>query len=129
MALSEAARVTFRMNRAVNRAMKTFLQRSLEDLIDETPVRTGYAQSNWLVAVGSIPEGTAGSRDAVDYSAQQEGFRTIRAYKPSQGELIIYNNVSYIEQLNNGSSSQAPAGFVDDIFDRATKQVDRLVLR
>lgn len=34
---------------------------------------------------------------------------------------VIENNVEYVEALNNGHSSQAPAGFIETEIDRATR--------
>jgi hypothetical protein len=129
MALTEATRVHGIMNRAANRALKTFLQKALRELIEKTPVRTGFAQSNWVASVGNVPTDPVGSKESVDYGPQQESFRVIRRYAPHQGELSIVNNCPYIELLNGGSSNQAPAGFVDEVLNRVIEEVGKSVLR
>jgi hypothetical protein len=120
MALNEAVRVSLRMNLALNRAMKTFVQESLRELIKATPVKTGWAQSNWIAYVGNAPLDPVGSKKRVNYGPQKRSFRKIRRHNfvKSTKPLIITNNVPYIGKLNEGYSTQAPAGFVDEIFKR-----------
>lgn len=95
-----------------------------------TPVDTGQARSNWQVGVGAPPTGTrppyspipsrwrrpygrGGSRSerrnllGVTMTAQGK-LRDIRGDEP----IYITNNLPYIDRLNQGWSSQSPAGFV-----------------
>jgi hypothetical protein len=95
----------------------------LEYLVDVTPVDTSKAESNWIVALGGtsygaspIPAyfpGSGGStEDQSAAAALATGRATLKgaiAGKP----LALVNVVPYIGRLNEGSSSQAPAGFVD----------------
>lgn len=90
-------------------------------LVKATPVDTGRARSNWQGAVNNIPQGILyypaplAPSSASDGTA--EGIQSINdaanAYK-GRGYIAIANNVPYIGVLNTGSSSQAPAGFVED---------------
>ncbi len=90
-----------------------------------TPVDTGRARSNWQVELNAPAEGTiepysegkegstagANSRAAID-----QGKKTIADYKGGEGgsrEIHITNNLPYIGRLNEGSSAQAPSGFVE----------------
>ena len=92
----------------------------VEELIDRTPVDTSKALSNWRVTVGAImpdiPALTVGSRGstraASAASALAAAQAAIRAADP-KAVLVIFNSVKYIRALNGGSSSQAPAGFVE----------------
>jgi len=77
-----------------------------------TPVDTGWARSNWIPAIGVPVRDPAGSRSAVTTSAQQAGVASLLSYTRDKGTVFISNNVHYINKLNAGSSSQAPAGFV-----------------
>lgn len=88
-------------------------------LVYATPILTGRARSNWQGAVNSIPEGTLFYPDPDAPPSPGEGtemgLRSIEdaaaAYK-SGGYVAIVNNVPYIGDLNDGTSQQAPAGFV-----------------
>ncbi len=71
-----------------------------------TPVDTGRARANWLPSLNTpdvriVEPGQKSSIDA-----------TLKAYKITD-TILISNNLPYIQKLNNGSSKQAPAGFVD----------------
>jgi len=80
-----------------------------QTLVTSTPVDTGRARSNWIVSLGTPSGETVGptSEQAALSRAQQEIERRVR------GQAIhITNNLPYIGRLNEGSSAQAPAGFV-----------------
>jgi hypothetical protein len=82
-----------------------------------TPVDTGFAKTNWVPQVGSAFDGTAGTRaeaesGQLDPTPAAAGLAAVREYKLEQGDIHETNNVSYIGDLNNGNSRQAPAAFV-----------------
>ena len=83
-----------------------------------TPVDTGRARSNWLASIG-IPrtdtvESTGGSTP-INFSGYKLGL-----------SIFIANNLPYISRLNQGSSQQAPSGFVDNVIQRVTNQVSNI---
>ena len=60
-------------------------------------------------------------------SAQGAGIsRIATGYSLRQGNVNITNNVPYIRRLNEGSSSQAPAAFVQSAIARALNNANRL---
>lgn len=99
-------------------------------LVDTTPVKTGRARANWLPSLNT-PDKTV-------IPPVQEGQRINRGkdvqsllgnFKLSD-TILITNNLPYIRRLNEGSSVQAPAGFVDAALakgKRAIKKADRVV--
>lgn len=93
----------------------------LGELTVRTPVDTSKASSNWQVRTNSPVDneidayfiGKSGStaQSSVD-AAYLAGVEQLSSKKP--GETIYISNVTkYIEYLNDGSSYQAPAGFVE----------------
>ena len=91
----------------------------------ETPRDTGSAKASWLVSVGRPTNATV-EKDGEDVGQAQaqaiaQGASTISRFKSGQ-VLYIQNNQPYIERLNEGSSEQAPAHFVDSII---TEEVNR----
>lgn len=91
----------------------------IRELLQSTPVDTSRALSNWQVGasvsgpIDAYSVGSAGSTRAASLSsAMAEAERAIKAGKLSNA-LVIFNSVPYIRKLNEGSSSQAPAGFVE----------------
>lgn len=102
------------------------------NLIETTPVDTGWARANWVPSVGApaldgsgvskagrgLISGASSSQMAAQASLATSG------YKLSQGRLFISNGVPYIELLNSGSSKQAPRGFVQRAIQKAvTKDI------
>lgn len=85
-----------------------------QTLITSTPVDTGAARSNWQVGLGGPvddvrePLATGASATGPAISAAQEEIAGF-----VEGELYISNPLPYIGRLNEGSSSQAPEGFVE----------------
>lgn len=92
-----------------------------------TPVDTGWARANWIPNIGSPREAPAGTRPELPNSAsnseQQAGeARVAASYRFDQGPIHITNNVPYIVYLNEGSSQQAPAGFVQRAIMKAVTE-------
>lgn len=80
-----------------------------------TPVDTGWARANWIPNIGSPVKVPRGSRTAVGRASasQERGVATVLAsYTVTKGKVYISNPVPYIVFLNEGSSKQAPAGFI-----------------
>ena len=102
--LSELERVTARV------VIKITLDITA-NLIQTTPVDTGWARANWVPSVGKMQQTTVGSADAVSAVAQTAGLSSVIGYR--RGRVFITNNVPYIEALNAGHSPQQPAGFVE----------------
>lgn len=95
------------------------------NLVEDTPVDTGWARANWVPQIGaprSTPSGTrptdGGRASTADQAAGQA---SVLGYKLGP-KIHISNNVPYIKKLNAGSSSQAPAAFVQAAILRAVKQ-------
>lgn len=89
------------------------------DLDNSTPVKTGRARSNWLPSINKIrtdtTESTSGS-PAINFSGYKLG-----------DKIYITNNLPYIKRLNDGSSTQAPSGFVDGAIMRAKNKVKEVI--
>jgi hypothetical protein len=91
-----------------------------------TPVDTGWARANWVPNIGAPQTTTEGTREAaeagsVSTAGQQAAVARVAAsYRRSQGPVFITNNVPYVVFLNEGSSKQAPRGFVQNAIFKAT---------
>lgn len=91
-------------------------------LVMETPVDTGRAKSNWIVAINFSPDrriqayapGSKGSTETANMmAALSQGERVITGYESGKDqEIYITNSLPYIGELNEGSSYQAPAMFI-----------------
>lgn len=85
-----------------------------------TPVDTSQALSSWVVSLGSpsglkrtpFVHGKRGSSANASAKAMlRVGYDTLKTKVPGQ-PIYITNNQDYIVDLNNGSSTQQPAGFI-----------------
>ena len=90
------------------------------ELIERTPVDTGWARANWVPSIGAPVTDNATRRAdpalvPAQTARQQSGVASVATgYRLSRGAVFISNNVPYIQVLNGGSSAQAPSGFVQD---------------
>lgn len=105
------------------------------NLVEATPVDTGWARANWVAQIGRpfvedlsavTPDGqaaaSAGQRQAASLG------NVASSYRLQRGAVFVSNNVPYIMFLNEGSSQQAPSGFVQRAIAKAVTQ-DILSLR
>jgi len=89
-----------------------------------TPVHTGWARANWVPSVGGPEVNVVGSPDAVSDSAYDAGVaQVVTGYTTDKGLVFVSNNVPYIQRLNDGSSKQAPAGFVQGAIARTVEEL------
>ena len=95
-----------------------------------TPVDTGWARANWVPNIdspnrdggGNRARGSRISQTPGRRAEQQEGIASVATrYKLGQ-TVYISNNVPYIVRLDQGSSTQAPSGFVQRAIIKAINQ-------
>lgn len=103
---------------AVHEVVKNVTKVYLVTAADVTPVDTGAAISNWQIGINTSPSsvlpphvpGKFRSSALENLNATiQAGTSIIDSSKPGDA-LHIVNNIEYITDLNDGSSSQAPTG-------------------
>lgn len=94
------------------------------ELVERTPVDTGWARSNWVPRVGQPQVSVAGARTAVSQADQAQGLASLVTYKLEAGAIYVTNNVPYIKRLNAGHSKQAPAGYIQESILRALRAVE-----
>ena len=89
-----------------------------------TPVKTGWARANWIPSVGEPqPDAVGEAGDAASAGASQQAGIAAVASNAGDEPNFVTNNVPYIQQLNDGSSRQAPSGFVEAAIDRAVQAI------
>ena len=93
----------------------------VSDLAFKTPVDTSDAISNWQTELNTPASGErnpyfTGSRGSTQLASANATIQNAKAKlvgkKPDQ-DIFISNLLPYIADLNNGTSAQAPAGFVE----------------
>lgn len=95
-------------------------------IIVRTPVDTGRARANWQYGFGSAPSGEIAGADKSGSSASARIAGQIPA-KAAGGVHYIVNNLSYIQSLEDGGSTQAPAGMVGVTLAEADQILQRAV--
>ena len=103
--------------------MRRLHLRLFQVLTTSTPVLTGFARAGWVPSTGAPTPGpseapsdqTVAEAQAATLFGQnkQVSARIAQGYKLSDGPIFIVNNVAYVVYLNEGTSAQAPAMFVE----------------
>lgn len=107
---SDMRGATKRIEDAHNKITRAATLDFFSGTIKDTPVDTGRARGNWQTAVGSAPQTVIERDDKGGTAAIAE----VEAKTPAGAgqETFMANNLPYIEDLENGSSQQAPSGMV-----------------
>ena len=118
-------RIKADLERAAERVIKVLAVNITANLVERTPVDTGWAKSNWIPSVGESVSEPQGSKENVGQAAaaQAGGQARVLGYKLSKRNVFISNNVPYISLLNDGHSKQAPAGFVQVEIEQGIREL------
>lgn len=122
--MSTAAEISLQLKASIEEACKALALEVTANLIETTPVATGFARANWIPSIGSPVTDIDGDHTSVSVSAQQEGIAQVLTYTIDAGDLFVSNNVPYIGMLDLGHSNQAPAGFVEAALQKAQDDVN-----
>jgi hypothetical protein len=117
---AQAARIGEALRKEIEGVCKMLTLEIARELKRATPVDTGHARRNWIPSVGE-----PNAIEAQDDAAYKAGVAQVVAYTLSQGALWVANVVPYIKYLNYGSSTKAPAGFIEMSIDLALQTVER----
>lgn len=126
MVRHDSIRVVVRgLEDVVSRKVKQITLHVQANLIEATPRDTSWAANNWIISIGAGSAEPAGSPERVGEAraAAQSGVARLVGYRLGQPNPHITNNVPYILFLNNGSSMQAPARFVEAAILRGIREV------
>lgn len=101
------------------------------ELVVTTPVDTGQAISNWTLTLGSpnndsfspYAPGENGSTRQLNIGAAYNQAMYAIADRRAGQDIWITNPLSYITELNRGTSRQAPSGFVETSIIRGVYSV------
>ena len=72
----------------------------------------GRFRGNWQVSFDAPATGETGQIDAQGGKTKQLGAAVIQSFTTDVGSIYLMNNVPYAQRLEEGWSSQAPAGMV-----------------
>ena len=81
---------------------------SLQSVVIENPVDTGRSRGNYFISINAATENFQENRR----NSIGPGVAVANTIGPDD-TLHLTNNTTYINKLNEGSSAQAPAGFIE----------------
>ena len=96
-----------------------------QTVILATPVDTGQARGNWFASLGR-PVTSASSATSKTGASRIGGNAGVIAGALPEVDIYISNNVRHIGPLNNGSSAQAPAGFIQQAVIAGQRSVRKM---
>lgn len=109
------AELSSAIQREVSTVVLNIRNMLIEDPPEGTPIDTGFASNNWWFNIGApanSPEQPTGSAAAGAARIASDTL-TISNITINGEPLHLTNNAQYIGLLNDGSSTQTPAGFVE----------------
>lgn len=121
-----------RIPEEINETTKDTAVALVAALANETPVDTSEATSNWQLAVGNRPStaipayspGNFGNTRAASIAATIRAAESaVQSRKPGS-PIYVSNLADHIVPLNEGTSAQAPAGFVDAAVIRVRESIN-----
>jgi hypothetical protein len=104
----------------LNANIKRLVALIAQTVIIATPVKTGHARANWQVGIEDEPVDELDEEDKSGQSTLNAAKAKVAGRAPGQ-TIFVTNNVPYIAALNDGSSAQAPAQFVEKAIDTAVR--------
>jgi hypothetical protein len=95
------------------------------EIVNNTPVDTGRARGNWNIEINAVDDSITDEIDPNGNNANIKALSAIQRYKLND-YITISNHLPYIERLNNGYSSQAPAGMVEPSIQVTLSKLEEL---
>lgn len=118
ISLSKAAKEAVKDIRRVRENLTLSFENTLLDIGEAlafyTPIDTGLASSNWNVTsekqgrISTVRDPRDGPKGAASMDAMKQQIQTFEI----SNSAIFHNPVDYIDDLEKGTSRQAPAGMV-----------------
>ena len=97
---------------AVN-SMRALALNFIRNVTYASPVDTGRFRANWTFSVGTPSEAYSPRRTNVAANLKNQNTTIEKIFLYSDSVLWVSNNLPYALRLNQGSSKQAPAFFVE----------------
>ena len=96
------------------------------EIVGGNPVDTGFSRANWNMTVGSPDFSVHGTyRKDGNYAPQTPQIEASVELQP----LFITNGVNYVVFLEEGSSQQAPNGFIRVAIERVKSEFEQYTIK
>lgn len=110
--MKEVERMKQHYENKITSAMKIGIVEALRQVTISTPVDTGRARWGWYLSV-KVPSTETPPEGKYSAPKINERMQAIKDSFTVSDTLYLTNNVPYVPDLNNGTSKQAPARFVE----------------
>jgi len=115
------------------RFVREFAQDLAEEIIQETPVQTGFLRASWAAGINAPDSGHMGQRGTVDSPSDPGGTMgriSLNLSKARPGDTIfISNNAEYAPHVEFGTSKMSPRAFVRRTVARAAQIAENTLRR
>lgn len=122
--MKEVERLKQHYENKITSAMKIGIVEALRQVTISTPVDTGRARWGWFLSV-KVPSTETPPEGKYGVPKINERMQAINENFTVSDTLYLTNNVPYVPDLNNGTSKQAPARFVERSAEIAQQAVIR----
>jgi hypothetical protein len=97
-------------------------------IVESNPVDTGYSRSNWNVSLDT-PNLTVSPPPTKETGRNAYAAPNFPENLTTDGTRPIYisNGVDYVQYLEEGSSQQAPSGFIRIAFERVEAEMEAII--
>ena len=125
----QAARIEAELRGVVETAVKDIGRGVLDGLASTTPRDTGFTAASWRASIGQPVEDVVGNRTsggvAAAQAAQDASRSGIGSYALAAGPLFVASPLPSAGALDQGTSAQEPAGFVQRAIEGAVAKAER----
>ena len=101
----------------LNKQSRAIALQALTGVVEQSPVDEGRFRGNNIVSVDSADLSQSETTDATGAATIEAGASTINSARNPYQIIYVQNNLPYAEELERGSSQQAPAGVYSVTFD------------
>jgi len=125
MSFEKSLSIADELSMEVNKETRAIGINLLNGLTRVTPVDTGRVRGHWFVGLNTSIRAIDSERRAAQ-AVIQGGSVISKAKALDYPEIVLSNNLPYIERLNDGHSTQAPKKFVEAEIDRVVNASNKI---
>ena len=96
---------------SINQANREACLQLARSVIMDTPVKTGRARANWQAGLNQAPDDVLEQADPSGEATVAKVQKVLANLKPGDS-FVLVNNLPYSQELEDGSSKQAPNGML-----------------
>ena len=125
--MGQLQRISDKLQRATVKETKALLLDINSDLVEQSPVDLGWFTANWIPGIGNLGANTkpVGEPEQFTFDSQLRGEAKVATSLKFGQNAFVGNSTPYADILARGGSSQAAAGWVEDIINSRVAKSNR----